>query len=259
MFSKKRITNIVIFLVLFILHINVFASSDNIIILASEQRVYVQQLGKDYFYVHGDVLAHKSAKSLKQEYLVFSDNNKKFKKLVSRTEHRGVISLLELLEKELVGFLNAKKYNIKDAVAVLEVSEAMADVYDDIVKKEISKKQSPEIKFLYLLEQQATVVEKMAKFYVAYTMGVNDSNTLQSIKDSVKEFDNNHRLIVKQKSKLPNGIKDLKRISKTWRKMKGYYAGIEESQLPAIVLITTDRILKSLTNLIAMYAKQEGI
>lgn len=259
MFFKIRTTSIITFLVLFFSQINVFASSDSLIALAGDQRMHVQLLAKDYFYVHGDVLAHKAAKNLKQEYRVFVDNNEKLKKLIRNTEHKGVMSLVGLLEEEFVGFLKAKEYDIKDAAVVLEVSEALSEVYDDIVKKELKKNKSPEIKFLDLLEQQAMVLEKMAKYYVAYTMGVNDYNTLQSIKNSVKEFDANHRSIIKQKSKLPNGIKDLKKISKTWKTMKGYYAGIEESQLPAMALITTDRILKSLTNLIDMYAKQEGI
>ena len=259
MLFNKRTTSIILFLVLFVSSINVYASSNSIVGLAGDQRRLVHQLAKDYFYVNGDVLAHKTSKSLKQEYRMFSDNNVKLKKIVRRSDQKKVISLIELLEKEFDVFIKAKKYNIKDAVDFLEVSEALAKVYDDIIQNELKKKQSPEIKFLDLLEQQAMVVEKMAKYYVAYTMGVNDYNTLQSINESVKKFDENHRLIVKQKSKLSKGFKDLKKINKTWKKMKGYYAGVEESQLPAMVLVTTDRILKSLINLIDMYAEQEGI
>lgn len=259
MFFKMRTTSIFTFLILFFSQINVFANSDNVIALASDQRMHIQLLAKDYFYVHGDVLAQKSAKNLKQEYRVFANNNENLKKLLRTTEHKRVMSLVELLDEKFVGFLTDKNYDIKDATAMLEVSDTLSEVYDGIVKNELKKNRNPEVNFLYLLKKQAMVVEKMAKFYVAYTMGVNDYNTLQSIKNSVKEFDANHREIIKQKSKLLNGIKDLKKISKTWRIMKGYYAGVEESQLPAMALITTDRILKSLTNLIDMYAKQEGI
>lgn len=246
-------------LVLLLSQTNVAASSAQMIKLAGDQRMHVQLLAKDYFYIHGDVLTHKARKDMKHELRVYYENNEKLRKLIKGTEHKSVLSLVELLEEEFVGFLKAKEFDLKDASSMIEVSEALSEVYDDIVKKELKKNDNSKIRFLEILERQTMVIEKMAKYYIAYTMGVNDYNTVQSIKDAVKEFDENHELIVKQKSTIPYAAKDLKRINKTWKTMKGYYSDIEESQLPAMALITTDRILKSVNNIIKMYIKQEGL
>jgi len=259
MFLKTRTVNVFAFLFVCFFHAGVYASSAEIVALAGDQRMHVQLLAKSYLYAHGEVFADKAQKNLKNEYREYGKNNDKLRALVKGAEHSYALSRVNVLDKEFVGLLNSEEYTDNDASIMIGVSEDLAGVYDDIVQKELKKTQDPNIKFLELLEQQAMLVAKMAKFYVAYTMGLNDANTLKSIKDSVEKFDRNHKLIIKQKSKISSSKKDLKKITKTWRTMKGYYTGIEESQLPAMVMITTDRILKSLGNIIDAFIKQEKL
>lgn len=259
MFLKNYKSSLLLLLISFLCITKAYATPEELIELAGDQRMHIQLLAKNYFYVHGEVFSDKVKKSMKHELRVYNENSNKLRELVNDTRHKRSMESAVNLKGKFVALLNSKKYNLNEATEMIEVSDKLTRIYDSIVTFELKRSKNKKLKFLDLLEQQTMIIEKMAKYYVAYTMGVNDKNTFQSLMNSVNEFDKNHKLLLKQRSNVPTAIKDLKRISKTWKTMKGYYTSIDEAQLPAMVLITTDRILKSLRNIINIYTEQERI
>ena len=222
-----------------------------------KQGMFSQRIAKDYLYKGAHIEESKMEKQLKitleQTRIVHST-------LIDSTNNPKISNLLAFVEMNNDDFEEKIKENfsLDNAQYVLDLSESLLEGNKYIMK---SLKKSLKVKntstIVDISETQSMLSQRIAKYYIAYQLGIKDKNTVNQMNKAVQEFSENHKLLYSHKSNSKEIKKKLEKIDRLWNIVYKFYLDIETGGLPFIVFTTTDKITKQMDAITSAYIKLE--
>ena len=222
--------------------------------LAGKQRMLSQRIAKDYIYKGKRILFSKSKRELKksikelnniQTLLNKSINDPKIKNLLMFVD-MSIESFEETAEEEFS--LDNAQIIIDLSVSMLEGSQYVVNSLKDTVK--IS-----ESKMVAFAGKQRMLSQRIAKYYIAYQIGIKDETTVDQMNEAVAMFSKTHELLLKNKRNTPAINRKLNQIDRLWKIVYKFYIDIEKGGLPLIVFNTTSNITKKMNDVTKLYIK----
>jgi len=231
---------------------NIDITTSKMMDIAGKQRMLSQRIAKDYLYIGKNIATSKAEHQLKESLNEFLKIHNELSILIADSEIKNLLDFVALSSNEL------KETAIKDftrdnAQLILDLTESMLEGNQYIVN---SLKKIYKVKESNLLEKaakQRMLSQRIAKYYIAYQLGIKDENTVKSMKNTVKQFSENLDLLLKNKNNTVEINKKLKNINKLWKIVYKFYNNIEKGGLPLIVFNTTDNITKKMDEVTKLY------
>ncbi len=230
-------------------------NASNLMDIAGKQRMLSQRIAKDYIYVGKKIATSKADKELKASLNEFLKIHNELTMLITDSEIKNLLDFVALSSNELKEIAN-KDFTLDNAQLILDLTESMLEGNQYIVD---SLKEVHKLKESNLLEKAAKermLSQRIAKYYIAYQSGIKDENTVNSMKDTVKQFSENLDLLLKNKNNSVEINKKLKDIDKLWKIVHKFYNNIEKGGLPLIVFNTTDNITKKMDEITKLYIQK---
>ena len=225
--------------------------------LISEQQTLAQQIAKTYFYIKQDIFTV-AAKNEQSEALKFyAANRAKLKNLKVEDEYRKSFVLIDFMADDLLDSVSQRNQSKSTAAQIIELSEALTEAYEDLELKVSKDHKVKNLDYSITLDRQPIQVERLAKYYAAYSAGFNDYSTFEALKKSIDEFDKDLKYLLNNPSKVKAVDDEVKKVSGWWNTMKPYYESVEKEQLPVIVLVTTNKIMRAMHEAALIYSKEK--
>jgi len=220
--------------------------------IAAKQRMLSQRIAKDYLYIHKNIATNKTKKELKISLDIFF---KAHKILVSSIKDEEVKNLLDFVELSSNDFNKTihQKFTLDNAQLILDLSESMLEGSQYVVNSLKDSIKLEESKVIEIAGKQRMLAQRIAKYYIAYQIGIKDENTVRSMKQTVIEFDQNLTLLLSNKKNTPLLRKKVDEINKLWKIVHKFYNNIEKGGLPLIVFNSTDKITKKMNEITQLY------
>jgi len=231
-------------------------NASKLIDIAGEQRMLSQRIAKDYLYVGKNIATSKADKQLKESLNEFFKIHNELIMLITDSEIKNLLDFVTLSSNELKETAN-KDFTLDNAHLILDLTESMLEGNQYIVD---SLKETHKIKESDILEKaakQRMLSQRIAKYYIAYQSGIKDENTIKSMKNTVKEFSKNLKVLLNNKDNGSKIDKKLKKIDKLWKIVHKFYNNIKKGGLPLIVFNTTDNITKKMDEITKLYIQKD--
>lgn len=222
----------------------------NIIDRAGKQRMLSQRMVKDYFYIAKGVNELNALKQMKKSLVHFKRTQRKLNDMITNAEIKNLIAFVDMNLKEFAT-LSKEEYSIDNGTIMLDLSESILEGSDYVVKALTKGQKSNEI--INIAGKQRMLSQRIAKYYIAYQVGIKDDNTIAQMKASVKEFDDNLKYLLKLKENTSEITTALKDVAHKWGIVYKFYLNIEKGGLPKIVFSTTDKITQKMDDIVGMY------
>ncbi|HIO95525.1 MAG TPA: hypothetical protein EYG67_01755 [Campylobacterales bacterium] len=220
--------------------------------MAGEQRMLSQRIAKDYLYVGKNISTMKANRQLETSMKDFVRIHKQLLNAITDPEIKNILAFVELSSNDFKT-TSKKEFNLDNAQLVLDLSESMLEGSQYIVG---SLQNSLEIKNSNVVNQagiQRMLSQRIAKYYIAYQLGIQDENTINSMKETIKQFSQNLDTLIKNRSNTPQINIKLDDINRLWKIVYKFYNNIEKGGLPLIVFNSTDKITKKMDEITKLY------
>ena len=233
---------------------NVVSDTVKLIDIAGKQRMLSQRIAKDYLYAGKNVAKAKATKELKTS---LNELNKDHKLLVDSINDPDIQNLLSFVQMSSEDFeATAKKpFNLDNAQLIIDLSESMLEGSQyvvDSLKKKVKVKESA---IVGLAGRQRMLAQRIAKYYIAYQVGIKDKNTVDQMKAAVKAFSQAHKKLMKNQANTPEINRKLHEIDRLWDIVYRFYLNIEKGGLAFIVFDTTNKITKKMNKITELYVE----
>ncbi|SHO81666.1 Nitric oxide-responding transcriptional regulator Dnr (Crp/Fnr family) [hydrothermal vent metagenome] len=220
--------------------------------IAGKQRMLSQTIAKDYFYIGKKVGKSKANRELTKSLTEFNKIAKTLSKSINNPE---IINLLEFIKMSNEDFqaVIKTKFNLNDGQLVLDYSESILEGTQyliDSLQENIKKKES---KIVAEAGRQRVLAQRIAKYYISYQSGIKDKNTIEQMKQAVKDFASIHKSLMANKQNTPQINRKLNEVNRLWSIVYKFYLKIERGRLPYIVFITTNDISKKMDEVTKLY------
>jgi len=220
-------------------------SNIELINIAGKQRMLSQRIAKDYLYLVKKIATRKATKQLNNSLNEFFDTHKKLIENIHNPDIKNLLNFVTLSSNDLNSSVY-KDFTMDNGQLILDLSESILEGNQyivDFLKKSIKSKDSD---IITTSGEQRMLSERIAKYYIAYQLGLKDKNSVRSMKNTVKKFNDNLNLLMKNSSNSLEINKKLAKINKLWKIVNKFYNNIEVGGLPLIVFNTTDNISKEM-------------
>jgi len=224
----------------------------NLINIAGKQRMLSQRIAKDYLYIHKEIALSKTEKELQISLKKFFNAQKILVDSIKNEEIQNLLSFVKLSSNDLNQTLH-QSFSLDNAQLILDLTESILEGNQYIVD---SLKNSIKIEGSQMIElagRGRMMAQRIAKYYIAYQIGIQDLNTIRSMKQTISKFNK----ILKQLSSHPKNTpliqKKIDNLSTLWKIVHNFYNNIERGGLPLIVLSTTDKITLKMNEITHLY------
>ena len=232
----------------------VVADTVKLIDIAGRQRMLSQRIAKDYLYVGKSIASSKARKQLQKSLEELEDAHKLLVESINDEEIRNLLAFVQMSTEDFSATAK-EKFNIDNAQLVIDLSESMLEGSQYVVD---SLKKTVKIKESIIVGQsgkQRMLAQRIAKYYIAYQSGIQDKNTVEQMKDAVKEFRESHKALMSNSANTPEINRKLNKIDRLWKIVNKFYLNIEKGGLPLIVFNTTDDITKKMNMITKLYVE----
>jgi hypothetical protein len=237
---KTKITNLAI------------ADGIKLIDIAGQQRMLSQRIAKDYLYRGKGIATDKADAQLQESIAQFKANQRKLGKMIKNPEIKNLLSFVNMSLDELQG-ITRKPFNMNNAQLVLDLSESMLEGSQyivDTIKNSLNIKES---KIVAKAGRQRMLAQRIAKYYIAYQVGIKDKNTVDQMKNAVDDFSSTHKILMQNKDNTATINQKLSKVDKLWKVVYKFYLNITKGGLPFIVFTSTDDITKMMDKVTQLY------
>jgi restriction endonuclease Mrr len=224
--------------------------------IAGKQRMLSQRIAKDYLYIGKKVAVDKATRQLEQSLEAFAKSQKYLEQAIDDPEIKNLIAFVNLSLNELKE--TAKKpFNLDNAQLVLDLSESMLEGSQYIVDSLKAKTKEHASDIVATSGKQRMLAQRIAKYYIAYQSGIKDKNTVDQMKETVRQFDENNKKLLNTPGNTAEISAQLKKIDSLWKIVYKFYLNIEKGGLPFIVFTSTDDITKKMDRVTELYTKEK--
>ena len=220
--------------------------------IAGKQRMLSQRIAKDYLYKGKKIAVSKADKQLKISLGEFSTAQTKLSSSINDPEIQNLLTFVQLSFDEFKELIN-QPFNLDNAQLALDLSESILEGSQYIVDSLKTTSGQKESNIIAKAGKQRMLAQRIAKYYIAYQSGIKDKNTVDQMKEAVKQFSLNHQVLMKNPNNTPTINQKLNEIDKLWKIVYKFYLKIEKGGLPFIVFTTTDDITKKMDNITKLY------
>ena len=231
-----------------------FASINDseLINMAGKQRMLSQRIAKDYLYIGKKIAKSKADRQLKKSMDEFLTTQKKLLISIHDPDIRNLLDFVELSSNDFKD-IASQNFNLDNAQLILDLSESMLEGSQYVFDSLHVSYQIKESKVIGMSTKQRMLSQRIAKYYISYQSGIKDKNTVEMMKESVKQFSKNLDILMKNRTNTPKINRKLVEIDKLWKIVHKFYNNIEKGGLPLIVFNTTDNITKKMDDITKMY------
>lgn len=229
-------------------------STIELIDVAGKQRMLSQRIAKDYLYKGADIAVNKANKQLVKTLKESLYSQKRLKSSIKDPKIVNLIEFVEMNSKDIAG-KTKEKFNLDNAQYVLDLSESMLEGNEYIVTSLQKSSGAAGSKLVDMAAKQAMLSQRIAKYYIAYQLGIKDDNTIKQMSKAVKHFSDSQKILLENKSNSAELNKKLKQVDRLWSVVYKFYLDIEMGGLPLIVFNTTDDITKNMEEITTLYVK----
>jgi len=227
---------------------------DKIINIAGKQRMLSQRIAKDYLYKGAGIAKDKASKEMKNSIIEFNKGIEILTKDINDEEIKNLIEFVKMSMDELNSIIKTP-FNTNNAQLVLDLSESMLEGSQYIVDNLKQKYKLKSVKVVDKAGQQRMLAQRIAKYYIAYQLGIKDKNTIEQTKSAVKQFSDNNKFLTSYKDNTPAINEELHKVNRLWKIVHKFYLNIKKGGLPIIVYNTTNDITKKMDDITHMYIK----
>lgn len=257
----KQIKNLKYIPIILLLSFSTLLAKDRyskieLIDIAGKQRMLSQRIAKDYLYINMKVAINKSEKELQLSLKNFFNYHKILLNYIKDEEIKNILYFVEISSNEFNQTIH-KPFTVDNAQIILDLSESILEGSQYIVK---SLKESNKIKKSTIIEtagKQRMLAQRIAKYYIAYQVGIKDENTIRSMKKTILDFSTNLNTLLKHKKNTDLINKKINKINRLWKIVNNFYKNIEKGGLPLIVFNSTDKITKKMNEITQLYIKNK--
>jgi len=222
--------------------------------LAGEQRMLSQRISKDYLYKGGEIAVSKADRQLNKTLKESLQAHNKLKESITDPKILNLLGFVEMNNQDIV-LKTKESFTIDNAQYVLDLSESMLEG-NEFVMSSLKKSSGLDAsKLIDMSARQAMLSQRIAKYYIAYQLGIKDKNTINQMNKAVKLFADSHKALLANQTNTPEINGKLKKIDRLWGVVYKFYLDIETGGLPLIVFNTTDDITKKMDEVTALYVK----
>ncbi|MCW8949178.1 MAG: type IV pili methyl-accepting chemotaxis transducer N-terminal domain-containing protein [Sedimenticola sp.] len=221
---------------------------------AGMQRMLTQRITKDYLFLGNQIRAGKASRQMKGSMALLVSNHDVLKKSV--TDSKVVVLLAEvdpLLEK-MVKITKAPYVKFSGAT-MLELSEAMLELYQAIVVELEGKQAEKTVAAVNVAGRQRMLSQRIAMFYAANEAGFKSDATVNQMKLSVDEFESAHKSLEANSLNSEDINRELQGVENVWKTVRKYFTGSVEESYPVTIFVTTDDIMKRMNKITLLYVK----
>ncbi|MGR0482785.1 MAG: type IV pili methyl-accepting chemotaxis transducer N-terminal domain-containing protein [Candidatus Electronema sp. V4] len=220
---------------------------------AGMQRMLSQRIAKAYLYNGQGISQQEASHQLNIAVTRFEYNHAALKKIndSATQELLGLVESIFSSYKSLV----TKPYKKENSATVLELSEQLLEVSQNVVLKlqELSGAKIDDI--INLSGRQRMLSQRIAKYYIAYQAGFQDENSVQQLETAVSEFQAALKLLTEEKRNTERINLLLHKMQMLWERVAPYFLKIREKGNPSLVLTSTDDINQLADEVTALYVE----
>ncbi|MCU7920035.1 MAG: type IV pili methyl-accepting chemotaxis transducer N-terminal domain-containing protein [Candidatus Thiodiazotropha sp. (ex Epidulcina cf. delphinae)] len=224
---------------------------------AGKQRMLSQRIAKAYFFLGGNVRRDKAKQQLQGSIAEFKKNHAELKAEINHQNVQKVLAFLDIAIDEYAELVG-RPYDQDNAAMVLDLSETILEVSQDVVVKIEALSNLEKPKVVNISGRQRMLSQRIAKYYIAYQLGFKDRDSVNQLKNAVKEFESALVLLKTEKINTPEITAKLIRVTRLWRIIRPFFMDVEKGGLPVTVFATTDSIMKSMNTITGMYVEVAG-
>jgi len=226
--------------------------------ISGYQKVLSQRVVKDYLYSGAGIATSKAQRQLKQTIKDTLNAQKNLKNSINNPKILNMMMFLDMNYDDIKS-KTQEKFSKDNAQYILDLSESLLEGNQYILKalKESSQKKfkTKVSKLIDMSSRQAMLSQRIAKYYIAYQLGIKDKNTIYQMKTAVENFSKIHKILMKNQTNTPQINVMLKQVDKLWNIVYKFYLDIEIGGLPFIVFNTTDKITDKMKEISLLYLK----
>ncbi len=227
-------------------------SLGELINVAGMQRMLSQKIAKSYFFLGQGVRQDKARQQMNEGLDQFRLNHSVLKSRVKRIEVQELLTFVDLAYQEYVE-LCKQPYNQENGALVLDLSETLLEVSQNIVQQLERTAKTSSSKVVNIAGRQRMLSQRIAKYYSAYQMGFRDDNSVIQLNKAVHEFETALVMLSTTKSNSKPIGGELRSINSLWKVVRGFFVDVKKGGLPVTVFATTDAILKRTDKVTKMY------
>ena len=222
--------------------------------IAGKQRMLSQRIAKDYLYIGKKVAVDKAKKQLAVSLKEFRENQAKLSEMINDPEIKNLLEFVNMSLSELEGIVK-QPFSLDNAQLVLDLSESMLEGSQYVVDSLNNKLKIKESDIVAKAGKQRMLAQRIAKYYIAYQLGIKDKNTVDQMHAAVKDFSETQKILMANKDNTATINQELAKVDKLWKVVYKFYLNIEKGGLPFIVFTTTDDITRKMDVVTKLYVE----
>ena len=222
--------------------------------LAGKQRMLSQRIAKDYLYKGKKILFSKSKRELKKSLKELSEIQDKLNKSINDPQIKNLLMFVDM-SIESFEETSEEKFNLDNAQLIIDLSESMLEGSQYVVDSLKDTVKISESKIISVAGKQRMLSQRIAKYYIAYQIGIKDETTIDQMNEAVAMFTKAHEILLKNKQNTPAINRKLNQIDRLWKIVYKFYIDIKKGGLPLIVFNTTSNITKKMDEITKLYMK----
>jgi len=227
---------------------------EKVVDIAGKQRMLSQRIAKDYLYKGSGIAKEKVSKEMRKSIVEFNRGIDILTKNINDSEIKNLIEFVKMSMSELTNLIK-KPFNINNAQLILDLSESMLEGSQYIVNSLEQRYRLKSVEVVDRSGQQRMLAQRIAKYYIAYQLGIKDKNTIEQTRLAVKKFEQNNKFLLNYKDNTTVINRELNEVNRLWKIVHKFYLNIAKGGLPLIVYNTTNDITKKMDNITKMYIK----
>ncbi|MEW8541222.1 MAG: type IV pili methyl-accepting chemotaxis transducer N-terminal domain-containing protein [Candidatus Thiodiazotropha endolucinida] len=219
---------------------------------AGKQRMLSQRIAKAYFFLGGNVRRDKAKQQLQSSIIELKKNHTELKAEVKSKDVQQLLVFLDIVIDDYEKLVN-QPYTRADATMVLDMSETILELSQDVVVKieALSNRKTPKI--VNLSGRQRMLSQRIAKYYIAHQLGFKEQDYVNQLTTAVREFESAMAVLKSEKINTPEITEKLIRTTRLWRVIRPFFMDVEKGGLPVTIFATTDRIMEFMNTITGMY------